>query len=91
MSNIMLHELDVYIDGKMYGEGADKKGGRKLYVVNQRYQNLNAKVHRLRNKVRMSTSTAQRRRLTKEVSRTCKLRDKLKSTVPNPGVTMEGM
>ena len=86
MSNIMLHELDVFVNDKMYG-GDENGDGRKRYIVNQKYQNLNAKVHRLRKKLRSTTTTALKRRISREVRRICKLREKLKSTVPNPGVT----
>lgn len=79
LSNLVLHELDKYIEELVYRREQENLG-KKLYITNPKYHALTMKIYRLRKKKTLSTSEQKiLRGLGVE-------RRKLKSIIPNPKV-----
>lgn len=82
LSNLVLHQLDIFIEKKIkLLEEANK--GEVPYIDSPKYHNLEVKIYRLNKKIQKLGNSEDKQKLKRLIDE----RRKMKSTIPNPKFT----
>jgi len=84
MSNLYLHDLDIYIQDKQKAMTERNKGQKNPYIKNPEYNSLTLKIRRRYEKIKTITDSSKITEIRKEIKGLISLRRKTKSVINNP-------